>query len=104
MVLKQITPTLQVWFSTKPSKDKSYIADIDLADHCPEFWHKCYDILTESNDWAIKFVNSIMEFYDDWGYITWKQYDTLINIKTKHKNIKVSSYEDSLSDYLNSIC
>ena len=81
MKLEKVNENLQVWFPTKPTRDRSFIADIDLAEHCPEFWHKCYDVLSGCYTFKSKsIVKSIMEFYDDWSYITWKQYDLILGM------------------------
>lgn len=82
MKLQQISPTIQDWVSTPPTRDKSFIADIDLADHCPEFWGKCYDVLSNVKyTYPQKsFVKGVMDFYDDWSYITWKQYDSVMGL------------------------
>jgi len=89
MYLKQVTPRYQVWQSQQPTRDKSFIADIDLADHCHDFWYKCYDVLAfKTYDFRQKsFVHSILEFYDDWSYITWKQYDNIMWLRP-HKNVR----------------
>lgn len=90
MKLVKINERLQVWKSEKPSRDHSYIADIDLADHCPNFWSKCFSV-QHNPDWSYRqkhFVKSILEFYDDWSYITWKQYDSVMKLWVDSRQTK----------------
>jgi hypothetical protein len=97
MKLTKVNDNLQVWVPTKPTRDNSFIADIDLAEHCPEFWHKCFDVLHDPK-WAYSqkaFATSVMNFYDDWSYISWKQYDSImglyINAKETAKELRLKN-------------
>lgn len=116
MKLVKVSDTLLVWQSEKPTRNKSYLCDIDLAEHCPDFWAKCFDI--ESN-WEpdnhdtgkycqsqLRFVKSVLEFYDDWSYITWKQYDSIMRMRRGdqwYRSRRVASNNVSLNQVLRAL-
>lgn len=76
-----------VYEAEQPSKSRSWIDDIDLAlDKL--FWMQIYRIETNSyySDWDKEFCKNLLEFLDNFEYITWAQYNVVMKMKEKSEN------------------
>jgi len=77
----------------KSSRRKSWVTLDQIEDEYPEFTKKIADILfaTDENgddkyyDKAQNYARSILEFLEDWDFISWKQYDSLMAIRPNGK-------------------
>lgn len=65
----------------KSTRQCSWITLRQITDEFPEFFDKIEDIFAKKNpsysDLAKNFGESIMTFLDLWGFLTWKQFDSV---------------------------
>lgn len=71
-------------------RNKNYIDVVDLSKDY-NFWKKVYEV--ESEGWysvrSKKFLQTILDFLDDWEYISWKQYHAVMRISKQEPEPKV---------------
>lgn len=62
-------------------RNRNYISNVDLSKDY-RFWEKVYEIESDIAypDKCRSFLKKILEFLDDWEYISWKQYNLVMRM------------------------
>lgn len=77
--------------TNKPSSNisSSGVNYDELWEFYPEFFDECSKIISGNYPEKSKlFINSILEFLEDWGNITWKQFHSVFKIHEKYEDFK----------------
>lgn len=79
------------------ARNKNYVDAVDLAKDY-NFWKKVYEVESEGwyTEWQRAFLKRILEFLDDWEYLSWKQYQAIFKIRPVEDAPVVQSRKVSL--------
>lgn len=95
----------------KSSRKNSWVTEEQILNEFPDFWDKLLDILYSKGEekyWykAIDYSKSILDFICVWGWVSWKQFDSImmiVNSKDRFnqskidKNRRMVEYKNTLS-------
>lgn len=85
----------------KPTKKPTHLNNSginydEIWEFYPEFFDKCSELITKGNEKTKSFVNSILEFLEDWNVLTWKQFNSIFKSHTSfteyQKHIENGTY------------
>lgn len=82
----------------KPTKKPTHLNNSginydEIWEFYPEFFDKCFELLTKGSDKTKSFINSILEFLEDWDILTWKQFNSVFK-----SHLSFTEYQKHISN------
>ncbi len=72
----------------------------ELWEYFPEFFDHCSEVLKSNTKESFKsFINSVLEYLEDYDFITWAQFKSVLKIHKSYEDHIKHKHSDSLNKY-----